>query len=479
MPAIRTVVLIGCAALGMSGCLVGPNYKGPPAVTADSPAAFRRVNAGVDSTEPVARWWASLNDAELDRLIETSLAESPSVAAAQARLRQARASLKEQRANELPTTGVSAAYMGTRNITSLLSNSGSGSSGGSSMLNLYAVGFDASWEIDFFGARARAVEGAVAAAQASQASLADVRVSLSAEVADAYIQLRDAQQRLALTQRNIDIEAGILELLEIRRAGVTASTLDVERLTNQLDTTRATLSPLKASVVQQLNRLAILTARAPGALDDELAAVAAAPAPPASVAIGDPSALLRRRPDVGVAERRLAEQTASVGENVAALFPKVSLLGDVGFASLSARTLFNGSHFTYVVAPILQWNPLDFGRNRARIAQAEAGRDEAEADYRRTVLEALEDAETSLARYGQQRNAVTDLGRAKESAERVYALTEIRLRGGTAATTDVLDADTRRVQAELSYEQALAQLSQYYVALQKSLGLGWVEPGAS
>jgi outer membrane protein TolC len=304
-------------------------------------------------------------------------------------------------------------------------------------------------------------------------------VTLSAEVADAYIQLRDAQQRLALTQRNIDIEARILELLEIRRTGGTASTLDVERLTNQLDTTRATLSALRASVAQQLNRLAILTARAPGALDDELAAVVAAPAPPASVAIGDPSALLRRRPDVVVAERRLAQQTASVGQNVAALFPKVSLLGDVGFASLSARTLFNGSHFTYVVAPILQWNPLDFGRNRARIAQAEAGRDEAEADYRRTVLEALEDAETSLARYGQQRNAVTDLGRAKESAERVYALTEIRLHGGTAATTDVLDADTRRVQAELSYEQALAQLSQYYVALQKSLGLGWVEPGAS
>jgi outer membrane protein, multidrug efflux system len=478
MPAIRTVVLIGCAALGMSGCLVGPNYKGPPAVTAGSPTTFRRVDAGVDSTEPVARWWLSLNDAELDRLIETSLVSSPSVAAAQARLRQARASLKEQRANELPTTGASAAYMGTRNITSLLGNSGSGSSGGSGMLNLYALGFDASWEIDFFGARARAVEGAAAAAQASQASLADVRVSLSAEVADAYIQLRDAQQRLALTQRNIDIEASTLELLEIRRAGGTASTLDVERLTNQLDTTRATLSPLKALVAQQLNRLAILTARAPGALDDELAAVVAAPAPPASVAIGDPSALLRRRPDVVVAERRLAQQTASVGQNVAALFPKVSLLGDVGFASLSARTLFDGSRFTYVVAPILQWNPLDFGRNRARIAQAEAGRDEAEADYRRTVLEALEDAETSLARYGQQRNTVTNLGRAKESAERVYALTEIRLRGGTAATTDVLDADTRRVQAELSYEQALAQLSQYYVALQKSLGLGWVEPGA-
>ncbi len=136
----------------------------------------------------------------------------------------------------------------------------------------------------------------------------------------------------------------------------------------------------------------------------------------------------------------------------------------------------NGSNFTYLAGPLLQWTPWDFGRLRARVSQARSARDEAEANYRQTVLNALADAETSLARYGQQRTAVTILGRARASAEEAYRLTEIRLRGGTAATTDVLDADTRRKQADLSYQQALAELTEDYVALQKSLGLGWEQP---
>ncbi len=154
----------------------------------------------------------------------------------------------------------------------------------------------------------------------------------------------------------------------------------------------------------------------------------------------------------------------------------MTLLGDVGFTSLSPSKLFEGSNFTYVVAPILQWTPLDFGRNRARIAQADAARDEAEANYRATVLAALEDAESSLALYVEQRNSVADLARVRDSAEKIYGLTEMRLRGGTAATIDVLDADSRRIQADLSYQQAVAELTEDYVALQKSLGLGWIEP---
>jgi outer membrane protein, multidrug efflux system len=177
-----------------------------------------------------------------------------------------------------------------------------------------------------------------------------------------------------------------------------------------------------------------------------------------------------------VAERRLAQQTAAIGQAVAAQFPKVSLIGEVGFASLTPGAIFNGDNFSYILAPVLQWTPWDFGRNRARIAQARAGRDEAEAAYREAVLTALADAESSLAQYDEARNAVVDLARARDSAERVYTMTEIRLRGGTADTTDVLDADTRRIQAELSYEQGLAQLTQDYVSLQKSLGLGWQDP---
>ena len=474
--AVGMTAVICSATLG--GCVVGPNYKGPPA-TARETSAFRRGDASTPADKPVARWWTALRDPELDSLIEAALKNSPSVDAAEARLRQARAQLRGQRLNRLPSTGASALYLRTRNVNSLLGSSSggnAGSSGSSGALNLYAVGFDATWELDFFGASARAVEAASAAAQVSEAHLADVRVSLSAEVGDAYVQLRDAQARLALTHRNVDIDQHLLQLYELRRSGGTASELDVTRIVNQLDTTRATLAPLRAAVTEQLDRLAVLTGHTPGALDAELASAAPTPQPPDHVAIGDPAALLRRRPDIVAAERTLAQRTAVVGENVAAYFPRVNLLGEVGFASLTPGALLNSGNFSYILAPVLQWSPWDFGRNHAKVDAARAGRDEAEDDYRQTVLEALRDAEDSLARYSEQRNSVADLARARASAQKVYALTELRLRGGTADTTDVLDADTRRIQADIAYQQALAGLTEDYVALQKSLGLGWVDP---
>ncbi|HUN75598.1 MAG TPA: efflux transporter outer membrane subunit [Steroidobacteraceae bacterium] len=466
---IASLVYVGA----LSGCMLGPNYKGPPAVT--HPAAFQRATATMDSAEPAARWWISLGDRELDRLIDSALASSPTVESATARLRQARAQLLGQRATGLPNSGVSGAYVRTRNLTSLLGSGNAGSGASSGALNLYAIGFDATWEIDVFGGNARAVQAAAATVGASQANLAAVRVSLSAEVGQAYVQLRDAQQRLVLTQRNIDVERRLLHLYALRRAGGTASELDVARLTNQLDTTRATLPPLRAEVAEQLDRIAVLTGGVPGSLDAELAAPASAPPPPSRVTIGDPGALLQRRPDIVVAERTLAARTASVGQSIAASFPKVSLLGEVGFASLTPQALLDSSNFSYALAPILQWTPLDFGRNRARIGAARAAREQAQADYRSTVLSALEDAEDSLARYAEQRNSVIDLARAQASAEQVYTLTEIRLHGGTADTTDVLDADTRRIQAELAYQQGLAELTRDYISLQKSLGLGWVD----
>lgn len=302
-------------------------------------------------------------------------------------------------------------------------------------------------------------------------------MSLAAEIAQAYVQLRDAQQRLELSQRNIDIERQLVDLMQLRQRGGTATELDVARLMNQLDTTRATLGALRAGIAQQLDRLAELTAREPGALDAELAA--ATPPPPAAVGIGDPAGLLRRRPDIAVAERRLAQQTAAVGESTAALFPKVTLLGEIGFTALAPSTLLDRNSFSYIAAPVLQWTPWDFGRNRGRVSQARAARDEAEADYRRTVLAALDDAETALAQFGEQRQAVQELAAAQAAAERVCELTELRLRGGTASTLDLLDADSKRLQAQLSYQQALAQLSSDFIGLQKSLGLGWepVETG--
>jgi outer membrane protein, multidrug efflux system len=484
MSSFKNPLLLIAIGAVLAGCKVGPNYHGAPQVTPAAPA-FQRGDATTMNAEPASQWWTALGDPELNHLIDETLASNPGVDVARARVREARANLRQQTATGLPTTDSSAAYLRTANVDSLLGGSGSsggsssGSSGGSSGgLNLYVVGFDASWELDFFGGNRRAVEGASASVDASEASVADAIVSLTAEVAQSYIQLCDARQRLALTQQNIDIESHLVDLMKLRRAGGTATDLDVVRISNQLDTTQATLPAINAAISEQLNRLAALTARAPGALDAELAKAGPVPAPPATTNIGDPAALLRRRPDIRVAERQLAQHTAAIGQSVAAQFPKVSLLGTIGFVATQPQNLFNGSNFTYLAGPALQWTPWDFGRNRARVAQANAARDEAEAQYRQTVLNALADAETSLTRYGQQREAVSDLGRARSSAEEAYRLTELRLRGGTAATTDVLDADSRRKQADLSYQQSLAELTEDYVALQKSLGLGWAQsPG--
>jgi outer membrane protein, multidrug efflux system len=461
------VAMTGC----LAGCAVGPNYAGPPAVSTP-PSSFVRTPQDAKTDPPVARWWGQLKDPVLDALIQSAIKASPTLDVALARVRQARGALAEEHAKELPTTGVSAAYLRAHNLTAAL---GAASSSGSNDSNIYAIGFDATWEIDLFGAQKRAVEGAAASLEGSRASLRDATVTLTSDVAQAYVQLRDAQQRLALTQRNLEIERGLLDLMQRRRLAGTASDLDVARVRGQLETTESSLGALRAESLAQEDRLAFLTGSPPGSLDQMLQEPRPVPLPPPSVAVGDPAGVLRRRPDIVMAERRLAQQTAVIGQDIAALFPKLTLLGEVGFTAPGPHTLLNASSLTYVAAPLLQWTPLDFGRNRARISEARAARDEAEADYRRTVLGALQDAETALNRYGQQRNTVLALARAKASAEDIYSLTEVRLRAGTASTSDLLDADASRVQAQLSYEQSLAQLSEYFVAIQKCLGLGWVD----
>jgi NodT family efflux transporter outer membrane factor (OMF) lipoprotein len=466
----RLVVAAVTAAMLLAGCVVGPNYGGPPLVVPGAVAAKSFARAGDASAEPPrARWWTALGDAELDRLEDAALAVSPDLEVAEARLRQSRAGLRLARANQLPTTGTSAAAVYSRNLTSALA----GGQGGASTLDIYTAGFDATWEVDLFGANQRATEGAKANAEAYQADLEGARVSLTADVAQAYVTLRDDQARLALSRHDAEIETRMLDLDSRRRAGGTASDLDVERLNTQLQSTLAEIPTLEAAITGQLDRLAVLTAREPGALDVELGTGGPIPAPPDAVSVGDPAALLRRRPDIRAAERRLASQNAVIGQRTADLFPKVTLLGDIGFTSTQISQLFTPGNFTAVGAPLLQWTPFDFERTRARIGQARAARDEALANYRKTVLGALDDAETGLARYGRQREAVISLARVKASADRASALTDLRVQGGTATTIDILDAENRRVQAESGLEQARAQLTEDYVALQKSLGLGW------
>ena len=475
----------------LAGCTVGPNYKGPPEVIiAGRP--FARVAAIHVAPGPVqARWWTTLQDRELDRLEIVALSANPDLAAATARLREARAQLHAQQAELRPTTSTSALYLHTQGGTGLLTDSLLGSSSTaasqaalssagtaapaalSDEFDLYDVGFDATWEIDLFGAQRRAMESAAASAEARRADLADGQVTLTADVARAYVSLRDLQHRIALARASAELQGQVLALTQKREAGGTASALDVERLNTQVEQTWTDIVPLQAQVDQQLNQLAILTGRPPGELDAELIQAASPPIPPEMVAVGDPVSLLRRRPDIRAAERQIAAENAIIGQHVADYFPKLELLGNLGFASTDVGQLFSGGSFAAVVAPILQWKPFDFGRTGAAVEQARGGRDEALANYRSTVLKALNDAETGLSRYGNQRLDVAGLERVLASADHAAALTRERYVGGTATLIDTLDTERQRVQAEQALAQAQAELTQDFIALQKSLGLGW------
>lgn len=462
----------------LTGCMVGPNYKGTPDVAgASSQEAFHRAGHLAAGT-PVAAWWKGLGDLQLNQLIDDAFAASPDLQVAEAKLQQSRASLRKSRDDLLPSTGASALYMKSKGLTNALGGSqqGSGDSGGQSSsdtMAFYDVGFDATWEIDLFGGQRRAIEGARAREASAVANLDDAKVTLAAEVADAYVSLRELQQRMDLAQRNVEIQTRTLALEKARRAGGSASDLDVERLNHQLESTRADAIPLQAQIAEQLDRLAILTGRLPGQLDSQLAMHAALPMPPERVEVGDPAAMLRRRPDIRAAEQSLVEKNALVGQRTADFFPKVELFGTIGYGAPQSGGLFNSDNLTYVAVPVLQWKPFDFGRTRANINEAKGEYAQAIATYKKTVLGALQDAETSLARFGHQRESVDSLSGVLASADRAARMTDIRAQGGTATTLDQLDAERQRVTAQTSLLQARADLTRDYIALQKSLGLGW------
>ncbi|MEN3747926.1 efflux transporter outer membrane subunit [Sphingomonas sp. HF-S3] len=470
-----------------SGCTMGPDYKGPPAAPGSTPAAgFVRAEPDFVATAPhVAEWWTAFNDATLNDIQRRALSSSPGVAVAQARLRQARATLRLDRANRAPALGAQGMYVHAELPGLDLGSSGSGNSGGSGSANaldlgsidFFNLGFDASWEIDLFGGSRRTVEASRASVEAAQANVADAQVQLTADIAQAYINLRDRQAQLALSQRTVALQQQMLDLVRQRRSRGASSDLDVERLQTQVRATQAQAVPIEAEIVALKNALAVLAGDRPGALDPMLDETRPVPLPPAQIAIGDPEQLLKRRPDIRAAERNLAARTAQIGVAEASRFPRLSLMGMIGLGGTSPSDLVDLDNLSALAMPRLQWQFLDFGRGRARVGQAEGRRDEAEAQYRQAVLGALRDAEDALARFGSRRRAIASLEQVRASAERAAELMQQRQRAGTATLIDALDAERQRVVAEQNVATAVAALTNDFVALQKALGLGWSDAG--
>jgi NodT family efflux transporter outer membrane factor (OMF) lipoprotein len=471
----------------LAGCTVGPDYRGAPDVAHDAThaASFVRAPGDIVTAGPApSHWWESLNDPQLNALIDQALKNNPDLHAAQARLRESRAQLQKQRAAETPTVTADAAALRMRepDLSSLDGSSQqsqqngqttSQTSQGRGPLQVYTAGFDASWEIDLFGGTRRAIESSSAQAEAVDADLADTQVSLAAEVAQAYIDLRSQQQRLALANQSAALEQKTLDLIRQQRERGVVPDADVERQTTQVENTKATLIPLDEQITESLDQLAVLTGQAPGALDRELASPAPLPTMPASVPVEDPATLLKQRPDIRGAERRLASSNAQIGQHEADLFPKVTMLGFIGSTAGDPAHLLKKSNFTWLGAPYLQWDVLDFGRTRSQIRQAKASRDEAEANYTQTVLAALQDANNALSRYGHQRESVTRLEKIEDSADRSSTLMHQRYDAGASSLIDLLDTERTQFNAQQNLVQGKAELLKDFVSLQKSLGLGW------
>ncbi|KQN92819.1 RND transporter [Sphingomonas sp. Leaf231] len=477
----HAIPLLTLALLG--ACTVGPDYKGPPAIAREAVARgtfVRAQDAALTPAPGLARWWEPLGDATLTALVEDALAHSPTIEAAAANLRAAQAQYRQQRAARLPSVSASGVYLNARLPgTGIGDGGGGGGEDGDTALDFYNLGGTASWEPDLFGGGRRAREQGHAAAEQRFAQLADAQVTLSAQVAQAYVGLRDAQARTALNAQSSMLQRRQLALVEQRYTAGTASRLQVERLRTQLNETDAQTIPLAAQIDEYKGQLAILAGRAPGALDATLAPARPVPLPPAQVPIGDPAALIAHRPDIRAAERELAAGSARIGVATARMFPSLKLMGIVGLGGTGILDVLDPSKLATLAAPMLSWSFLDFGRNRAAVAQAEAQRDAAAAQYRQAVLEALQDAETSLSRFGNTRAQLAQLLLADQSATRAARLNAQRVEAGTSTLVDQLDVERQRVSAAIAVEQGRAQLTGNYIAVQKSLGLGWIDPPGS
>lgn len=474
------------APLLLGGCVVGPDYSGPPELGRSSPpSAFVRQASGASSSEPaVAAWWTTLRDPVLDELERRALASNPSLEAAQARVRQARASVRQERANRFPTAGAQATtVIADLPGIDLQSNQGSGTptpppeQDQDSSLQFYNLGLNANWEIDLAGGQVRRIETANALAAAAAYNAADAQVQLAAEVAQAYVNLRDRQQRAGALHGALDLQRRQLELSQQRFRRGTVPAFTVGQANRAVQATTGDLAAVEAEIEIYLNALAVLAGEAPGSLDPLLAPPRDIPLPPESVAIGDPASLLRRRPDIRAAERNLAAATARIGVAEAARFPKISFMGILGIGGTSIGDLVDLGNISKIAVPQLQWGLLDFGRTAAAIAQTRAGREEAEAQYRQVVLGALQDAETSLSRFTQQRQTVAALAEISRSAEQSSALMRQRYERGVISLGESVEAERHRLLAEANLRSATAALTASYVAIQKSLGLGWSEAG--
>ena len=470
---------LGCAAC-LAGCvLVGPNYVAPTASELNVPSSWQGASPTTGTGLEVANWWQYLGDALLTRLITQAMQASPDVESAHAKLRQARAQRRLAFGNLWHTSNASASAQHTETSQSGVAGAqnpgpnGAQPAGVSGSQDLYDTGFDASCEPDIVGGQRRALEAARADEDASAATLRQTYVTLAAEVARNYVDARSAQARIVIARANLASQSETLALTEWRvEAGLTSS-LDAEQARTNVEQVRAAIPVLETSLAEAEHRLAVLMGQAPGALHDDLATPAPIPHLPEPLTIGIPADILRQRPDVTAAERTLAAATARIGEATAARYPSLTLSGSVGLEALTVGALTNGSSLAASALGQLAQTVFDGGRISAQIDIQNAAQQQSLANYKATVLCALEDVENALVSLANSQARATALTRAVESARNAALLARDRYTAGIIDFQVVLDTERTVLTVEESLNGAQADNVTAAIQLYKALGGGW------
>jgi NodT family efflux transporter outer membrane factor (OMF) lipoprotein len=461
----RTAIAASLLALGAC-TTVGPDYAGSPSVAStEGDGDFARAGPATTPREPqLAAWWSNLGDPVLDRLEEQALAGNPDLAIARARIAEARAALGGVDVQAYPDASAVAAAAHVR-IPGLNLEDGAsdGEAAGTTSTTVFNLGLNTSWEIDLFGGHRRQVE----------ASLADVQVGLTSAVARSYVGLRGVRERIGITERAVADRKAMLTLeRQLFGQGVVPAGR-VDEAEQALAAARRQVLLLRADADRFLNALAVLVGEAPGAVDEVANGFSPPPLPPAQVEIGDPGDLLARRPDIRAAERQMAAANARIGIAKAAGLPRLSFLGLLGIGGTSPDDLSRLDDFTAIAAPMLQWNFLDFGRNEVKISGAEARAEAAAAEYRKTVLGALQEVEDGLAAFRYRRQEIAELARIEASAASRLDRVQQRFDRGVASRLEVLAAALRHKEAEQALAQGRTALTLDFISIENALGLGW------
>lgn len=475
---LLVLFLTGCAA-------VGPDYVPPEKITPekfnaalseDQKAKLSLPETGQEADEAkteftkqvtpamLVDWWNTLEDPLLTRLIEWAIRGNLDLQLAQSRLREERASRGIARSGLFPTIEGDAAF--TRRKTNL-------QSGGISEIDLYSSSFDASWEIDMFGGIRRSIESAQASVEARQEELNDTLVTLVAEVAINYIEIRAFQARLEAAVNNLESQEGTLQIVQDRLDAGLTTTLSLEQAKYNLENSKSEIPMLQTGIEQGKNGLAVLLGEFPGSLAEELEQYQKVPTVSVEVVVGVPADLLRRRPDVRRAERELAAQTARVGVATADLYPRLFLFGSVGLEYISAASFFTGPAAAFQIGPQIRWPVFNAGRIRQNIKIEDERQSQALIQYEASVLTAVKDVENALIDFANEQVRRQALIKSTQSAKSAVSLSRELYTAGLTDFIGVLDAE----RALFSFQDQLAvsegKVTSNLIRLYKSLGGGW------